>query len=210
MEGKIDCIANNEEKYLSFTKQVIADTFTNELGKLVHVKRALRSINSFRFMATRLDTLVNNLPRDKFINLLRYYQGQQLELLVFPYDWFDHYDKLNVTTLPFKEEFYSKLTGESISDEDHQHVKNIWDTFALQNIRALHDLYINGDVLQLSDVFENFRDLCMETYKLDPLWYYNASSLAWDACLKITGVRSELLRVLDIIFMIEEGTRGGV
>ena len=63
-EGKIDCIPNNEEKYISFTKQIIVDKFTDEEGKIFEVKRDIRFIDSFKFMAASLDSLVKNLPKE--------------------------------------------------------------------------------------------------------------------------------------------------
>ena len=54
-------------------------------------------------------------------------------------------------------------------------------------------LYNKVDVLQLADVFVNFRDICLENYKLDTAWYYTSPGLAWDAMLKRTGISLELL-----------------
>ena len=60
---------NDEENYISFTKQVIVDKFVNEEGKEVNVKRELRFIDSLRFMASSLDKLSSNLKIDQFVNL---------------------------------------------------------------------------------------------------------------------------------------------
>ena len=78
----ISCIPNNEENYISFTKQVIVDKFVNKEGKEVNVKRELRSIDSLRFMASNLDKFSSNLKIDKFLNLKKYCSGNQLSLLL--------------------------------------------------------------------------------------------------------------------------------
>ena len=121
-EGDISCIPNNEENCISFTKQVIVDKFVNTEGKKVNVKRVLRFIDSFRFMASILDKLSSNLKIDQFVNLKIYYSGNHLSLLlrkgVYPYDYVDFINKLDETSLLPKEAFYSKLTGECITDED--------------------------------------------------------------------------------------------
>ena len=213
-EGKINCIPNNEEKYISFTKQIVVDTFTNKEGKQVDVKRDIRFIDSFKFMATSLDSLVTNLPKEAFKNLMSYYEGEQLESLlrkgVFPYDWFDSFDKLSSTQLPPKEAFYSKLNDADITEDNYQHAQKVWENFEMKTMREYHDLYLESDVLLLADVFENFRDVCSKNYGLDPAWYYTAPGLAWDAALKLTKVELELLTDPDMLLMVEKGIRGGV
>ena len=81
-EGDISCIQNNEENYISFTKQVIGDKFMNEEGKEVNVKRELRFIDSLRFMASSLDKLSSNLKINQFVDMKKYYSGNQLSLLL--------------------------------------------------------------------------------------------------------------------------------
>ena len=66
------------------------------------------------------------------------------------------------------------------------------------------------DTLLLADVFENFRKVCQEKYRLDPAHYYSAPGLSWDALLKKTGVELELLTDMDMHLMIERGMRGGI
>ena len=77
-------------------------------------------------------------------------------------------------------------------------------------MRDYHDLYLESDVLLLADVFENFRNVCLKNYKLDPAWYYTSPGLTWDAALKMTGIELELLTDPDMLLMIEKGIRGGV
>ena len=80
----------------------------------------------------------------------------------------------------------------------------------MKTFKDYHDLYNVSDVLLLADVFENFRDVCMKNYQLDPAWYYTAPGLAWDAALKKTGVELELLSDPDMLLMFEKGIRGGI
>ena len=102
-EGAISCIPNNEENYISFTKQVIIDKFVNEEGKDVNVKRELRFLDSLRFMASSLDKLSSNLKINQFVNLKKYCSDNQLCLLlrngVYPYDYVDCMKKLDETSL---------------------------------------------------------------------------------------------------------------
>ncbi|XP_022810632.1 uncharacterized protein LOC111347672 [Stylophora pistillata] len=217
-EGDIDCIPNNEEKYISFTKHVVVDKFFNkEEEKDVVVKRELRFIDSFKFMASSLDKLVNNLVKKGesfFENTGKYYSGEKLKLLmrkgVYPYEWVDSIHKLDEPQLPPKESFFSVLSGKAISDEDYTHAQMVWKAFGCKTFRDYHNLYNRSDVLLLADVFENFRKLCKNIYKLDPCWYYTAPGLAWDACLKLTKIQLELLSDINMLHMFEAGIRGGV
>ena len=122
----------------------------------------------------------------------------------------DSLERFKETKLPPKEAFYSKLNNEGISDEDYTHAKKVWKEFKMKHLQDYHNLYNETDVLLLADVFENFRNICMENYKLDPAYYFTAPGLAWDACLKITDVELELLTDIDMLLMFEKGIRGGV
>ena len=70
--------------------------------------------------------------------------------------------------------------------------------FNLKNLGEYHDLYVQGDTLLLVDVFENFRNKCIEIYELDPTHFLSTPGLAWQACLKKTGVKLELLTDIDM------------
>ena len=111
-------------------------------------------------------------------------------------------------SLPDKESFYSELNKEGITDEDYAHAQKVWDTFKIKNLGEYHDLYVQSDTLLLADVFENFRDKCIEIYEIDPAHLLSAPGLAWQACLKKTQVELELLTCNDMLLRFEEGTRG--
>jgi hypothetical protein len=121
LKGKIRCIPTTDEKYISFTREVVVDEYTDKTGKKVAIMRNLRFIDSYRFMPASLSSLLKNLKTHP--HLSRFYQGEQFEQLlkkgVYPYEWVDSYKKFNETQLPPKEAFDSQLNGTRISDEDY-------------------------------------------------------------------------------------------
>ena len=80
----------------------------------------------------------------------------------------------------------------------------------MKNLGEYHDLYLKTYVLLLTNVFEAFRDTCLEQYKLDPAHFYTSPGLAWQACLKKTGFKLEFLTDPDMLLMFEKGIRGGI
>ena len=137
-------------------------SFTNLLIKKrnVNVKCELRFIDRLRLMASSLDKLSSNLKIDQFVNLKKYYGGNQLSLLLrkglYLYDYVDRMKKLDKTSLPPKVAFYSKLTGDGITDEDYQHAQTVWKEFNIESMKNYHNLYNLSDVLLLADISENF------------------------------------------------------
>ena len=197
VEGRVSCIPNNTEKYISFS-----------LGQL-------RFIDSAQFLLAPLDKLVAANPPETFQITAQYEPNQQRrELLlrkgVYPYEYMDSWERFADTRLPPKASFYSKLTGEHISDKDYAHAQNVWEVFGCQSMGDYCDLYCRTDVLLLADVFETFRKTCMGQYSLDPAHYYTSPGLSWDALLKKTGVELELLTDYDQHLFIEKGLRGGI
>ena len=122
----------------------------------------------------------------------------------------DSWKRFKEESLPDKESFYSELNKEGITDEDYAHAQKVWDALNIKNLGEYHDLYVQSDTSLLADVFENFRDKCIEIYKLDPAHFLSAPGQAWQACLKKTEVELELLTDNDMLIMFEEGTRGGM
>ena len=141
------------------------------------------------------------------------FQGKKLDLMarkgVFPYDYMDSFDKFN-EKLPAKKDFYSIMNNEHITDKNYQHAQTVWETFKLMTMGEYHDLYLESDVLLLADVFENFRKTCSEFYKLDPCHYFTSPGLSWDAMLKMTNIKLELMVDIDMFQFIEKGMRGGI
>ena len=107
--------------------------------------------------------------------------------------------------MPDKEAFYSTLNVEDITDADYRHAKSVFKNLNNKNLGDYHDLYVLGDTLLLADVFENFRNECIEIYELDPAHFLSAPGLAWQVCLKKTGVKRELLTNVDMLLIVEKG-----
>jgi len=194
-DGEITCIPNNMEKYISFS-----------LGKL-------RFIDSLQFLNSSLESLVNNLSNFRHTQY-EFDKDVEIKLItkkgVYPYDYMDSWDKFDDSRLPSQMAFYSMLNDEYISDKDYEHAQNVWNTFKIKNMGEYHDLYLKSDVLLLADVFENFRNTCQHFYKLDPAHYYTSPGLAWDAALKMTEIKLELITDIDMYLMVERGIRGGI
>ena len=129
---------------------------------------------------------------------------------VYPYEYADTWEKFSEISLPSKEDFYSNLNMEDISDIDYRHANNMFKVFKLENLGDYHDLYVQSDTLLLVDVFNNFRNMCLKEYELDPAHFLSLYGLAWQACLKKTNVELELLTDYDMVLMVEEGIRGGI
>ena len=196
-ELNINTICNNMEKYMAFM-----------LGN------HLTFIDSFQFMSSSLDKLVSNLPKDDLIYTSKAFKGKRLDLMsqkgVYPYDCIDSFEKFNEKELPTQDQFYSVLNDQHITDDVYNHAKEVWNTFMIRTLGDYHDLYLVSDVLLLTDVFENFRKTCMQYYKLDACHYFTSPGLSWDAMLKMTNIKLELMTDIDMFQFIEKGMRGGV
>ena len=127
---------------------------------------------------------------NKFILLLR--KG------VYPYEHMDSWQRFDETSLPDKESFYSNLNMEDITDVDYRQGKTVFEYLINKNLGVYHDLYVQSDTLLLADVFENFRNMCIKVYELDPAHFLSAPGLAWQACLKKTEVKLDLLTDVDM------------
>ena len=120
-----------------------------------------RFFNTYKF---------SNHDINKFILLLQ--KG------VYPYEYMDDWEKFNEASLPEKEDFYSHLNIEDITDADYTHAKRVCKEFEMKHLGEYHDLYGPSNALLLADVFENFRNMCLKMYELDPTRFLPAPGLA--------------------------------
>lgn len=199
-DKRLKVIAQNMERYVSFS---VGD---------------LRFIDSFQFMTSSLETLVRNLACEglsyfkHFTNVFSDVETAKFVLRknVYCYDYIDNYERFEETNLPSKEAFYNRLKKVGISEEDYAYVQEVWRRFDMKNLGDLHDHYVLTDVLLLADVFERFRDMTLDYYKLDACHYFTSPGLAWDAALKMTGISLDLITDPLMYNFFELGLRGGV
>ena len=179
-----------------------------------------RFIDSYQHLSASLDTLVKNLKDDgedkftatrDFVNSLDG-SPNKLRLLtrkgVYPYAFMDSFEKFE-EDLPPREVFFNDLSNEPCSDEDYQHVVEMWNEFNMNNLGDLCDVYVQSDVLLLADVFNQYRQECWENFQLDPLHFYTAPGLTWQAALRMTKVKLQLLREVEMYQFVESAIRGG-
>ena len=138
----------------------------------------------------------------KFLLLLR--KG------AYPYQYMNNMSKFFEEELTTIDNFCSELNSSGISTKDYSHAKKVWQFFKIKDMGEYYDLYVRSDVVQLSDVFENFRSLCLKIYELDPPYFFSTAGLAFEAMLKCTKVKLELLTDIEMVLMVEKGIRGGL
>ena len=127
---KINAIPNNMEKYLA-----------------VMLGNHLNFIDSFQFMSSSLDKLVSNLPKDALKYTSKEFTGKKFSLMsqkgVYPYDFMDSFEKFNQMELPTKDQFYSILNDQHITNDEYNHAKKVWKAFNIETMIEYHDLYLN-------------------------------------------------------------------
>ena len=137
-------------------------------------------------------------------------QDLVLQKGVYPYEYMDSWGRFNGAELPPKKEFYSTLKRKHISDEDYAHAQRVWNGLKDKNMGAYHDLYLEMDMLLLADVLMRYRRNGFSKYGLDPAHYLTTPGYSWDALLKMTKIKLELLTDYDMHMFIEQGMRGGI
>ena len=95
---------------------------------------------------------------------------------------------------------------EDVTDADYAQAKIVCKDFEIKNLGEYHDLYIQSDKLLLANVFENFRNMCLKIYELDPGKFVSAPGLAWQAAFKKIKVKLDLLTDVDMM-LLEKGMR---
>ena len=216
-QKNIDVIAQNSEKFINigFDCLSVKDSFsfiTASLDKLVSLTKYDNTDDKDKRKWIIKDNWQNNFRFSKNNDIIKSEKCLDLftEKGVYPYDYMNSIEKFEDESLPTKDMFYSRLSEDNITDEDYEKAKVIWKHFKIKNMGEYHDLHLKTDVLLLTDIFEKFRDVCIQDYGLDPVYYYTLPKFAFDAMLKLTGVEIDLVYDQDMYEMIETGLRGGM
>ena len=213
--ARMGVIAKNKEDYITFLISVEVDKYVDKNEEEKSKEIDLRFIDSFKFMSSSLDSLVNNLVRggNELFGFEDYNESQYKLLIwkgIYPFEYMDDWNRFKETALPPKEAFHSKLNTSGVSDQDYEHARRVWSEFGIKDLGEYHDLYLKTDVILLANVFETFEEVCLDNYGLDPAHFYTAPGLVWKACLKKTKIRLELLLDPNMLLMFERGIRGGI
>ena len=208
---------------------VIAKTVERFAGfsfKLKHTKFIFR--DSLQHLTSSLDSLSTNLLKscDDEHNLLintkklfKTYQedgvsDEAFNLLtrkgVYPYSFITSLEVLEQPSLPGIEHFFNDLSQKPCSQEDYHHAQEVFKSFKCTSLKDYSNLYMRLDTALLADNFQNYRNLAITKYGLDPSHYYTSPSLSWDACLKTTRQRIELVTDPEMTAFIDRGFLGGV
>ena len=128
-------------------------------------------------MNSSLEKLVSYMNKNDFKIMNKFYVNKTKRNLllrkeVLPYDYLKSFECMEEIKLPPKDAFFSKLKNEDISNEDYAHAQNVWNIFNLETFGDYVELYLETDVLLLADIFENFRNVSLNAYKLDPAHYF--------------------------------------
>ena len=185
MRSMVSSLSQSLDKISKIDNDIskIDNNFANNMRS--EVSSVSQSINKVSEINNKIsyDELIKKFPntyqlcnndRNKFELLLK--KG------VYPYEHMDSWKRFKEESLPDKESFYSKLNKEGISDEDYAHAQKVWEAINIKNLGEYHDLYVQSDTSLLADVFESFRDKCLEICELDPAHFLSAPGLAWQAC----------------------------
>ena len=145
-KGNINCIPNNEEEDISFSKSILPDDVEDHYKNRLEI----RYIDSYKFMASSIDSLSKNLSREQFREMSKVFENDTDLLIrkgVYPYDYMDNFERFNETELPPAKEFYSRLNESNLDVKDYEHAQKVWHHFDIKNMGEYHDLYLKTDVI---------------------------------------------------------------
>ena len=156
----VDVLGQTAEKYTQITtsKFIIHDSMSHLIGSLDNLCASLlqRGEDGFHWVRQEFPN------EEKFKCALR--------KLVYPYDYIDGFSRFE-EKIPARSKFYNKLNESDLSEDEYKRLLETCRVFGIETLGDLHDLYLKIDVLILCCVFEDYRRLGMEMFRLDPAYY---------------------------------------
>jgi len=201
--GKVDVIASSSEKFM-------AVTINSDIVFLDSLRFTMSSLNKLVKNMAKSGTQDFNCVRDLFNS--KYSHGDFNLLLkkgIYPYSFMDSVDKFKLTSLREKRDFYDKLRDTHIKDKHYDRAKEVWRSFNIQTMGEYHDLYVALDTALLADVMEKTRQVLYDSYELEMCHYYSLPMVAYDAVLKISGIRLDYINDPTMHLWLEQAIRGG-
>ena len=186
-------------------------------NKDIEITYKIKFIDSCRFMSSSLSKLIDNLSEGLHNNkcldcesYLDYMKTKNEKLILKCFNCKQNYEK------DFNKELMKRFTRmyEFCNGNLNKFIlllrKGVYPYEYMDNLGEYHDLYVKSNTLLLADVYENFRNMCLKVYELDPAHFLSLPGLAWQACLKKTNIKLELLTDYNMLLMVEEGIRGRI
>jgi len=134
-----------------------------------------------------------------------------LEKSFFPYELCQNVTQMNsITKFPKREDFYSCLSEETISESDHKFAKSVWKKFNCKNLLDYTKVYCKIDTILLAEIFQKFREEMIKFSGLDPVYYMSLPAYSYDSMLKLTKTVISLPTDINMIHFLESGRRGGM
>ena len=198
---RIECIGENNYKFKMLEFYIPEKNYS------------IRIIDSLSFLQDKLEKVGEDLEDYKKIESMKHFKDKfetiKNKIKNFPYNYVRK-DTLDEKNLPDKSEFYNILTMKHISDEEYKNVKEFYKQMKFKNIREYLTCYLQTDILLLSDVFENVRNMIFDKYQLDPVKYISSPGLTKNCCLKYTNAKIETIQDVSIYNFVKNSVQGGL
>ena len=211
-QWELEPIAQNMEKFMAMTAKFPVSKTPK--GENIYVNMCFR--DSFQVLSEGLATLVSNVGEESLHQTLKMTNiyGISKELIlakgVFPYCFFDSFDKMEYDQLPAIEDFFDTLSQKALSPADYGRAQGAWNEFQCDNMGEYMLRYLEMDVRQLTDVFERFRVISKREDGLDGAHYMTISQFALSSALKMVGKSLDLCPTPEMYRLFEKSIRGGI
>ena len=199
-EITINCIGNSSEQFKSIE------------FKFKNMKYSFKLLDISNFIKGSLSELSGKLSDEHKIITKRHFPNN-FELLKqkthFPYEWLTEENIYN-KELPPIEDFYSSLKLQNISKEQYDETLRIYKKLKCETVKDYLEIYMKLDICLQSDIFNVFRDIIWNQFKIDCCKYITSCSLSLDLMLKYTGVKIELFKDITMFDFVDSSIMGGL